>query len=70
MRVRVSDPHLVSDLLDFLRGADCEAIRLGQTMVAVAIAQPLPYETARMELDFRLGEWRARHADAHVHVVD
>jgi hypothetical protein len=70
MRVRVSDPRLVSDLLDFLRGADCEAIRLGRTMVAVAIAQPLPYETARMELDFRLGEWRERHADAHAHVVD
>lgn len=70
MRVRVNDPHLVSDLLDFLRGSNCEAIQLGQNMVAVALAQSLPYETARMELDFRLGEWRSRHSDAHVHVVD
>jgi|Tabmets5t2r1_1033131.scaffolds.fasta_scaffold46768_2 hypothetical protein len=70
MRVRVSDPQLVSDLLDFLKRADCDAIQLGQNMVAVALARALPYETARMELDFRLSEWRARHSGAHAHVID
>ncbi len=70
MRVRVSDPALCGDLVEFLGSTGCETIQTGSSMLAVALADPLPYGAARMELDYRLAEWRDRNAPASAIVID
>ncbi len=70
MRIRISDPRLVSELLDFLRRSNCTAVQTSSDMLAVSIPEPLPYEVARMELDLYLAEWHARHSDARAVLID
>jgi hypothetical protein len=70
MRVRVSDPALLDDLLDYLLANGCNAIRTSENMVAVAFSDGLPYEAARLELDFQLTDWLRTHADAGAVVFD
>jgi hypothetical protein len=70
MRIRVSDPALLEDLLDYLRGNGCEGIQLSENMVAVAFSDGLPYEAARLELDVELSDWLRGHADARAVVFD
>ncbi len=70
MRIRISDPALTRDLLDHLRRSDCVAIQMGGGILAVSLCQPFPYEVARIELDLRLADWRARHSDVRAVVID
>lgn len=70
MRIRLSNPALISDLVDYLRRNDCEVVPMGRDMVAVALSPALPYDAARLELNFHLGDWVVRHADANVVVLD
>ena len=70
MRIRISDPALVVDLLDFLQGSDCVAMQMSTDMLAVSIPRPLSYDVARLELELYLSEWRARHLDVGAVVID
>lgn len=70
MRIRVSDPALTSDLLDYLDREGCLAIQMGANMVAVSLSDGLPYDAARLELDLHLTDWLISHADARAFVVD
>jgi hypothetical protein len=70
MRVRVSDPALLEDLLDYLRGNGCQVIQTSENMVAVALSDSLPYDAARLELDFQLADWLRERPDARAVVYD
>ncbi len=70
MRIRISDPALGPDLLDFLRRSDCAAIQMSTDMFAVSISKPLGYVAARLELELYLSEWRTRHSDVGTIVID
>ena len=70
MRIRISDPTLAPDLLEFLLRSDCAAIQTSGDMLAVSISKPLGYVAARLELELYLSEWRTRHADVGAVVID
>jgi hypothetical protein len=70
MRIRISDPALAGDLLDYLARNDCVAIQTGSDLVAVSLSHPLPYDVARMELDVRLAGWRGMHSSVRTVVID
>jgi hypothetical protein len=70
MRIRVSDPALLPDLYGHLRREGCLAVQTGRTILSVSLREPLVYEEARVELDLRLAEWRAKHDGASAVVID
>jgi hypothetical protein len=70
VRIRVSDPALTRDLLDWLDHKGCLAIQMGANMVAVSLSEGLPYDAARLELDLHLTDWLIKHADARASVID
>jgi hypothetical protein len=70
MRVRVSDPALAADLGKHLRRADCDVLQMSARVLAVALRDPLPYETARLAVKLRLEDWRERNAPANAVLID
>jgi hypothetical protein len=70
MRIRMSDPALAADLLDFLQRSDCVAIQMGIDMFAVSIPKPLSYVAARLELELYLSDWRTWHSEVGTVVID
>ena len=70
MRIRVSDPGLIGDLLDCLLGNGCLAVQTSRSIVAVSFSDGLTYDVARLELDFQLADWLLRHEDASAVVID
>jgi hypothetical protein len=61
MKVLVSDPAFVYDLLASLRRANYAATQAGNTSVNVQIPPAATVEQARLHLGFYLANWRARH---------
>ena len=62
MRILLSDPDFVDDLVAFLRRCDCSADRVGARAVEAVpphTAQTFAY--LRMELDAYLRVWREMH---------
>jgi hypothetical protein len=70
MRIRLSNPALIGDLVDYLRQNDCEAMPLGRNLVAVSLSHALPYDAALLELDLHLGDWALEHAGAGAVILD
>lgn len=73
MRVRVSDPALVPELLEFLRSsADVVAEPIDDDEVAVSLVGSYAHEAMRMELYLRIRAWEAvqRSREASVELVD
>lgn len=70
MRIRVSDPALVGNLLEYLTRCGCEAIQTGRDIVAASFPDPLAYDAARLELEFHLSEWPGARQGAGVVVLD
>ena len=70
MRIRVSDPALAADLLDFLQRSGCVAMQMGIDMFAVSIPKPLSYVAARLELELYLSDWRTWHSEVGTVVID
>lgn len=61
---------LIDDLLDYLLGKGCLAIQIARNIVAVSFSDGLPYDVARLELDFHLADWLLRHGDVSAVVID
>jgi hypothetical protein len=61
MKVQVSDPAFVYDLLASLKRANYAASQAGTTSVDVRIPPASNVEQARLHLGFYLANWRARH---------
>jgi hypothetical protein len=61
MKVFVSDPAFISDLLYSLKRANYAAAQTGADMIEVSIPSAATAEQARLHLGFYLANWRARH---------
>lgn len=70
MRIRISDPALINDLVEYLRRKDCDVVQTSRTLIAVSLSHALPYDAARFELDFRLADWRLGQPGARAVVID
>jgi hypothetical protein len=71
MRIRISDPELLDDLVESLRRANCPVEVTGLETLAVESPSPLlTPEQARQEIGFYLAVWQVRHPDAHVLLLD
>src|SRR5215218_6536581 len=69
MRIRVSDPALVGDLLEHLRRCGCEAMQTSRDIIAASFPHSLPYDAARLELDLHLADWRGKQAGTSAIVI-
>jgi hypothetical protein len=63
LRVKLSDPALVDDLVDFLRRSGCVAQPAEEAVFAVSIPKALREDVAE-QLDLYLRVWEATHAQA------
>ena len=61
MKVQVSDPAFVYDLLASLKRANYAATQTGDDTLEVGIPSASAPEKARLHLGFYLANWRARH---------
>jgi len=68
VRLRLSDPALVDDLLFFFRKRDSRAELVEDSVIEVAILHVLDDRQAQLELDLYLRVWEALHPDARVEV--
>ena len=64
MLVKLSDPALVDDLVDFLSRSGCIAQAQDETTVLVSIPRSLREDAAQLELDLYLRVWEATHLEA------
>jgi hypothetical protein len=70
VKVEVSDPNLVEDLLESLRSAQCDAVRTGPATLEVRFGWPLADEASGYELDGYLRAWEAMHPNSRATRVD
>ena len=64
MRVKLSDPVLVDDLIDFLSRCGCIAQAGDEATVLVSIPKSLREDAAERELDLYLRVWEGAHPEA------
>jgi len=69
MKVHVSDPAFVTDLLFSLKRANYAAAQMDPDTVEVRIPPAATPEQARLHLGFYLANWRARHPGIVADVV-
>jgi hypothetical protein len=62
--VKLSDPALVDDLVDFLSRSGCIVQAEDETTVLVSIPRSLREDAAALELDLYLRVWAATHPEA------
>ena len=65
MRVRLSDPAFVQDLISYLRSTECLAEQTGVDAVEVEVPRAPSAEQAERELTVYLAAWRAMHPGVH-----
>jgi len=69
MRIRVTDPALLSDLVEFLRSrADAIAEQVSEDEVEVSLLGSYALDAMRMELYLRIRAWEAARAARGVSV--
>jgi hypothetical protein len=69
MKINVSNPALVDDLLEFLRRAECTATVGEDGSIDVEVPEAYGDEQARMEVDLYLKAWQAAHPDVEAHLL-
>jgi hypothetical protein len=70
MKITVTNPTLVEELLSFLRSAGCTAALDGEDgSIDVEVPDAYGEEQARMEVDLYLKAWQAAHGDVEVHLL-
>ncbi len=57
VRLRVSEPNLLDDLLLYLQRRGCAARKLAVDLIEVEVPHAIHLEQARMELDLYLSIW-------------
>jgi hypothetical protein len=71
MRILVSEPMQVDDLVAFLRRCECAADRVGERYVeAVPSHSEAEFAYLRMELDAYLRVWREMHPGVIADLLD
>ena len=58
VRLRISDPDLLDDLLLFLDRRGCPATQLEVDLIEAEVPHTIHAEQARMELDLYLNVWK------------
>jgi hypothetical protein len=58
-RLRLEEPSLAGDLLEYLRERDCPAALIGPGTIEVELPHALHTAQAQMELELYLRVWRA-----------
>jgi hypothetical protein len=66
LKVRVGNPQLVEDLVETLRGADCDATVIDPHTCGVAFLDGTDPRLARMEIRFFLRAWQCKHGATDV----
>jgi hypothetical protein len=66
MRIRLSHPGLVDDLLAFLREKQCVAEQVSAETLDVRLPETERPDAASLELDLYLRVWEAVHPGTHV----
>jgi hypothetical protein len=66
MRIKVSDPSLVDDLLAFLQDKQCVAEQTSADTLAVSLPEARRADAAALELDLYLSVWKTTHPGVHV----
>ncbi|MGH3073085.1 MAG: hypothetical protein ACRDNB_12575 [Gaiellaceae bacterium] len=69
MRIRVSQPALVPDLVEFLGRALCETESVRGSVVEVALPS-VDRTRARRDLDLYLAAWRGLHPPVEATIID
>ena len=64
MKIRLSDPSLIDDLLEFLRARECVAEPTSVDTLDVELPDALRPDAAALELDLYLRVWEATHPGA------
>ncbi len=70
MRIRVSDPALLRDLISYLRAAECVAEQASKDAVEAFVPRAPDEEQARREVNSYLAIWRAMHPGARADLLD
>lgn len=70
MRIRVSQPALVPDLVDFLGRALCRTESVRGSVLEVALPDMSDAVRARRELDLYLAAWRGLHPPVEATILD
>ena len=70
MKVRVSNPALVQDLMEFLGRARCETARVHGPVLDVELPGIADTTIARRDLALYLAAWRGLHPPAEVMILD
>lgn len=69
MRVQLSDPARLRDLLDYLRAAECVADQANRDLVEVFVPRAGNEDEARRALDVLLATWRAMNPGVQAQVL-
>jgi hypothetical protein len=71
VRVRISEPELLGDLVASLSRACCQVERIGEDGIEIGSPSPiLTTDQARKEIGLYLVLWRAKHPDVHLTVEE
>lgn len=70
VRLRLHNPALLDDLLDFLEKRGCAGERVSDDTIDVELPHELHLEQARIELDLYLRVWQSLHDWTEIDVVD
>ncbi len=70
MRVRVSDPALLRDLIPYLRECGCVAEQASAQELDVYVPRVANERGARMEVGVYLAAWRVHHEGVDAELLD
>jgi len=70
VRIRVSQPALVPDLVEFLGRAFCTTESVRGSVVDVVLPSVADGATARRDLDLYLAAWRGLHPPVEAIIID
>lgn len=70
IRIRVSQPALVPDLVEFLGRAFCQTESVRGAELEVVVTRATDVVRARRELGLYLAAWRGLHPPVDVRIVD
>ncbi len=69
IQLRLNEPELVDDLLDYLRRRECAGTVVKRGVIDVALPHELDEKQAWMELDLYLRVWQSLHPGTRVETL-
>ena len=70
MQIRLTDPSLADDLLDFLRRVGCLAVRVDRRVIDAQLLNSVSERYDRQELNAYMKVWLVMHPEVEVEVSD